>query len=136
MSPKPRIYKVEYAVELLAIASGDLESAKGLFVLKQGRLENICFLAQQSVEKSLKALLCFHRKPIIHTHDIEALIAGVPDFESIPNYSNLDELTQYALIRRYEQGFEILQEEDLKVVLDAAAAVLNHAAKIILPKGN
>ena len=50
-----RLFNKEYAKELLRIAQGDGESASALFKAKVGRPENIVFLAQQSVEKSIKA---------------------------------------------------------------------------------
>jgi|GEM_PF-5155203 hypothetical protein len=40
---KKRIYKKEYAKELLKIAAGDLESAVELSQAKTGRPENIIF---------------------------------------------------------------------------------------------
>ena len=42
LSPKGKNYKPEYAFELLNIAQGDLDSAKGLTRIQEGRLENIC----------------------------------------------------------------------------------------------
>lgn len=83
------------------------------------------------MEKCLKALLCHYGKPVTRTHDIEAIILSIPGLENIPNYTNLDALTQYALIRRYEQGFEILQDEDLQIAVDAAQSVLDYARKLI-----
>lgn len=37
MSPKAKVYKPEYAKELLTIAAGDLDSAKALLTAKLGR---------------------------------------------------------------------------------------------------
>jgi HEPN domain-containing protein len=51
---KKRIYKKEYAHELLKIAAGDLDSAEALSKAKSGRPENIVFMVQQSVEKYIK----------------------------------------------------------------------------------
>jgi hypothetical protein len=49
---KKRIYKKEYAQELLKIAAGDLDSSLELSQAKTGRPENIIFLVQQSVFSS------------------------------------------------------------------------------------
>lgn len=63
MTPKKeRHFKPEYAKELIAIARGDLASAFGLKKIKMGRPENICYHAEQSIEKSLKAVLCHKQK--------------------------------------------------------------------------
>lgn len=53
---KKQLFPKEYAKELLKIAKGDLDSALGLYKINTGRPENIVFLAQQSVEKSIKFL--------------------------------------------------------------------------------
>lgn len=55
---KAQIYKPEYGKELLRIAEGDLASASALHETKKGRKENVGYLAQQSIEKALKAVLC------------------------------------------------------------------------------
>lgn len=43
---KKRVYRKEYAKELLNIAAGDLDSAMELSQAKTGRPENIIFLVQ------------------------------------------------------------------------------------------
>lgn len=63
MTPKrERIFKKTDAKELIGIAEGDLESAKALLDANRGRPENICYHAEQCVEKSLKALLVYLEK--------------------------------------------------------------------------
>lgn len=54
---KEQKFKKEYAFELLKIAEGDLETTKVLLSASIGRKENVCFNAQQVIEKSLKAIL-------------------------------------------------------------------------------
>jgi len=125
MSPKGILYHVDYAKELLQIAEGDLASARGLAKLKEGRPENICFLAQQAAEKAMKAVLCHHRKEIIHTHDLEALAMMLPTGLEVPHEQGLGSLTQYALLRRYEEGYEILKDDDFKVVISAVDEIIN-----------
>jgi|GEM_PF-4425948 len=49
-----------YAHELLRIAKQDLDSAQFLSKQKSLRVENVFLLAQQALEKSLKAVLCWH----------------------------------------------------------------------------
>ncbi|NBO39929.1 HEPN domain-containing protein, partial [bacterium] len=53
---KNRKYLPEYAFELLRLADADLASGRAL-VAAGVRLENACYHYQQTVEKSLKAVL-------------------------------------------------------------------------------
>ncbi len=78
MTPKGKYYKPEYAMELLNIAEGDLGSARALSRVTEGRPENICYMAQQCAERSLKAVLCHFGKLVIHTHDFESLVSHLP----------------------------------------------------------
>jgi HEPN domain-containing protein len=70
---KKRIYKKEYAQELLKIAAGDLDSSLELSQAKTGRPENIIFLVQQSVEKYIKAVLVHLQIGFPAVHDLGIL---------------------------------------------------------------
>lgn len=131
MTPKGKRYKREYARELLKIAKGDLGSARDLLSGKKGRPENICYLTQQSVEKCLKAALCALGLPIVHTHDIEALVNSLPDENRPPEAHQLPALTEYATVRRYEEGYQILTSQELKQVVASGAKVVHWAEKLI-----
>jgi HEPN domain-containing protein len=130
MSPKGKLFQPAYAKELLEIAEGDLQSAQGLASLTQGRPENICYMAQQCAEKSLKAMLCFLGKVVILTHDLDALLSHLPDDKLPPHAHQLGALTEYSLIRRYEKGYEILAKEDIKLALELAEQTLKWAKKV------
>lgn len=134
MSPDGKKYKKEYAYELLNIAQGDLESAMVLAKARAGRPENAIYLAQQAIEKCLKAVLCFKARKIIHTHDIEALIQILPTKGRPPEAHKLGSLTQYATIRRYEEGFEELMPEDLDLVIDLGKQVYKWAIRAVGPR--
>ena len=127
MNPVVRHYKPEYAKDLLAIAAGDLDSARILAASDKGRRENVCFLAHQVVEKCLKAVLCFRGQPILHTHDLEALVVMLGVGEQLPHAASISSLTQYSMVRRYEEGFEILTQQDLDLSVAAAADILQWA---------
>jgi HEPN domain-containing protein len=127
MSPRELLFKKDYAAELLRIAAGDLASASALLNSGEGRVENICFFGQQCVEKSIKAIICAEGKPFLNTNNLDVLIGSVSEYEKIPHWQNIGSLTQYALIRRYEQGFEILDANDLQLVISVATDVLAHA---------
>lgn len=135
MTPKGKIYRREYAIELLDIAAGDLASAKGLARIQEGRPENICYLAQQCAEKCLKAALCHLGKPILLTHDLDALLSHLPEDQLPPKSHQLGALTEYSLIRRYEKGFEVLGHSDIQLALALAEGVLQWT-KSLCSEGN
>lgn len=134
VSPKGKNYKPEYAFELLSIAQGDLDSAKGLARIQEGRLENICYLAQQCAEKCLKATLCYFGKMVFHTHDLDALVSHLPENLSPPRSHQIGALTEFSMIRRYEEGYEILTIDDIRMAIDIAQEILDWAKSICQKK--
>jgi HEPN domain-containing protein len=107
---KERLFKHEYARELLIIAKNDLEAAKTLMQNPDIRYETVFFQLQQAVEKTLKALLVHQRKMVPLIHDIALLIERL-QFD-IPQADALTELTDFASVRRYEMGtFEVTTDE-------------------------
>lgn len=131
MSPYQKKYKKEYAFELLRIAQGDFGSAKILVTATGGRPENVIYLCQQAIEKSLKAVHCFLKQTIVHSHDLEALVQSLPDDKRPPNAHQLVPLTQYATVRRYEEGYEQLEKKDLEEVIQITQAVLTWSKSIV-----
>lgn len=135
MTPLQKKFTQEYSKELLRVATGDLQTAKVLVDHPLGRPENTFFLLQQVVEKSLKAVLCHRKLAIPLTHDISALIALIPSTCSAPpNQKALLALTEFASIRRYEEGnYEYTAEETHAAYL-AVADVLKWACQLIKKK--
>ncbi len=131
MSPSSQKYKKEYAFELVKIARGDLISAIELSKSNLGRTENVIYLAQQSIEKSIKAVICFIGQPIVHTHDLDVLTHSLPANQKPPESHRLGALNQYATIRRYEEGYEVLTSEDIKLVIDLGNKILMWAEALI-----
>lgn len=128
---KEQKFKKEYAFELLKIAEGDLETTQVLFNSPLGRKENVCFNAQQVVEKSIKAVLCYLEIPLPFTHNLDILLDRVPENLQIAGSEHFNELTEYATIRRYEEGNFILDSADLCAALKIAQTTLDWAQKII-----
>lgn len=130
MSPKKqnRKFKKEYALELIRIAEGDLDSARILAAGKPKRPENIFYMAEQCIEKSLKAVICAYGTPIPMTHSLAALIERLKDHCSVPFDDDLEELTEFATSRRYEEGKVLLEKEERDSVLNIAQEILNWAA--------
>lgn len=129
---KKRLFKKEYAHELFEIAKGDLESAINLSQnLKTGRPENVVFLVQQSIEKSIKSVLVHNQIPFPLVHDLGILVALLPDDKYPPNGFSLTELNPFASVRRYEEGQLPLSLEEIKSALVAGELVIKWAQKII-----
>ncbi len=89
--------------EWVAKAEEDLKAAT--HILKLGRscpTAMVCFHAQQSVEKYLKAYLVYRGTPFPKTHDIEELIARIPN-HARPSLTVEEQalLTEYAVGPRY-----------------------------------
>ncbi len=89
--------------------------------------EDLCFDAQQSVEKSLKALLLFHKIPFRFVHDIAELLTGLEQ-----NGINLPEqvraaaeLSDYAVETRYPGPMEPVSEEEYKEAVKIAETVVS-----------
>lgn len=110
-------FSKEYAHELMTVALLDLESARDLQKAGTRRVENIFLLAQQSLEKALKAILCWNERPIPFLHDIGILVTLVSAIESPPFAYSLNELTEFAAIRRCHEGLEEFAGEEIEGVL-------------------
>lgn len=129
---KEQKFKKEYAFELLKIAHGDLETTEVLFKSSKGRRENICFNAQQVTEKSIKAVLCYLEIAIPFTHNIDILIDRLPKKYQIDALSHVNELAEYASIRRYEDSNIELDTEDLNAAFNLANTVFQWASGIVV----
>lgn len=125
MTPKPQeqLFEKQYCHELLKIALGDLESAEVLKESPKGRKENICFLAQQCIEKSLKAVLVAKQVPFPLVHDAGILVAKMPEGLSPPLGYDLAVLTSFATVRRYEEGRIQLTKQAIDSAVDSARKV-------------
>lgn len=121
---KSQKYKRSYAAVLLRIADEDFETLKIIFHAKGGRRENICFIAQQVAEKCLKALLVDAGVPVPFTHNIELLLSKLEPHSLPPAAASLDALTEYATIRRYEEGYAELDDADLEAAFESARSTL------------
>ncbi len=131
MTPRKqeKLFPQEYSVELMAIARDDFKSANALATVwissKSGRPENILFMAQQALEKALKAVLCKKGLPIPLVHDVGILIAKLPAEPSPPFGYELASLNEFAAIRRYQQGSDIITPTEISESLAKVDEALN-----------
>lgn len=120
---KLKKFNKAYAGELIAIAAGDLSSAEILMKSTGGRPENILYMIQQCIEKCLKALAVHNEIAVLMTHDLEALASRLPQELIPPHAEELNELVQYATIRRYEKGEEVIDPKDIEMTFLAAKKI-------------
>lgn len=109
---------------LLSAASQDLAACQLLSTGSGIGDAVVGFHAQQSVEKSLKAVLSAHRIEFRRTHDLISLLDLLQDnhLPAPPGAAWLDELNPYAVEARY--GTIDPEGLDRARALDAAAQVL------------
>jgi len=101
----------------LAIASTRIEGA--IF-------EDLCFHAQQAVEKSLKALLIHLKIPFPYVHNLAELVSRIEKAgQFIPSFvCESIRLTDYAVEARYPGVGEIVTEEEWQWALKLAREVV------------
>jgi HEPN domain-containing protein len=128
---KMRKFRKEYAKELLAIAGEDLETARVLFKAQIKRRENILFPVEQTIEKTLKAVLCALEQPVPLVREISILIDHLPEGIAPPEPEALVDFTQFATIRRYEEGRSEFSQEELEQAILLAERVLSWGKKLI-----
>jgi HEPN domain-containing protein len=124
-------FKPEHANELLSIAQGDFETLGVLVQATKGRPENVCFFAQQVIEKSLLAVLISKGISIPFTHNLEILLDRLEESALPPEAMVIPDLTEYASIRRYEEGVIHLEQNDLQSAYELARSTLNWAKNLI-----
>lgn len=132
MTPiKTQKYKSEYGFELMRIAEGDLTSASALYESGKGRKENVGYLAQQSIEKSIKAVLCFKGVAIPHTHELAALIPLIDPSLNFPFGLEISDLSYFATVRRYMEGSYELEDEEVRLSIEIADSILTWSRGIL-----
>lgn len=116
---REQAFSKEYAHELISISEQDLESARVLASAKKTRIENIFLLAQQGLEKALKAVLCWHSLPVPFVHEIGILVTKLEAKNLTPPFGyDLNSLSEYATIRRYMEGKESFTQNEVIEILE------------------
>ena len=112
--------------EWLAHARSDANLAQLAKGRKDVLPEQICFHAQQAVEKALKAVLLSQRVDFPLTHDLEAL-AELLESHGVrcpSEIADVDTLTPYAVETRYPGSFQEIRHEDVDEAIWIAMRVL------------
>jgi HEPN domain-containing protein len=123
----------EIILNWLKRARSNLERAK-MGKVTQGILyEDLCFDAQQAVEKSLKAILIKLNQSFPKTHSIGILLKLIEEagVEIPKNINQAKLLTAYAVDSRYPGDYEPVSKEEYEEALKIAEDVFKWLDNII-----
>ncbi len=122
----------EQARELLHVAERDLRALKGMVDVEVFADEVFGFLAQQAVEKLLKAWLCYLGQTYPFTHDLSLLLSRLEDAnQEVEDYWDLVEFNPFAVELRYSTsglGEPSLDRDDM---IGQVAAVIERVRQFI-----
>ena len=108
----------------LAFARSDLDAARALQRDPEHYPRQVCFLAQQSAEKALKALLVLLDIEFPHTHDLDRLRESVPPGWRVKaEFPQLYALSIWAVESRYPGDLPEVVEADARDALQTAEAL-------------
>ena len=95
--------------------------------------EDLCYNAQQAVEKGLKALLIYHGENISKshkTHDLFVLLKYLERYVEVPDdMIDAAVLTEFATITRYPGDYEEINEQSYQDAIKAAEYSLGWISK-------
>ena len=117
------------ALRWLRYATEDLDVARVLLATVPPPSRHVCWLSQQSAEKSLKAALVLEGIEFPFTHDLDALRNRLPEGWPVRTaHPDLAELTQWAVETRYPGDWIEMTVEDALRAEAEASAIRNSVA--------
>lgn len=117
------------ALSWLEFARRDLRIVAALRAADSTLFTAACVHAQQSAEKSLKAVLVLHELPVPFTHDLAYLRGVVGDhLPPGPQQDDLDRLNRWGAAARYPGGATDATADDIATAELAARSVYDHVA--------
>jgi len=109
-----------------------LDRAKSSYELSKAKIsdiiyfEDLCYQAQQTVEKSLKGFLIYFCIEPEFTHNISKLLTELEKYVEIPdNILEAIKLTNYAVQTRYPNAYEEITKEEYENSLRVAKSCLD-----------
>jgi len=123
--------KLDKANEWLQRAKSNMARAKAGRVSPDILYEDLCYDAQQAVEKALKSVCIIHEIVFPKTHDIGYLIELLEkgNVEVPEELQNAKILTGYAVETRYPGDYEPVDEDDYLNAVKIAEKVLKWVEK-------
>lgn len=109
----------------LGYAHSDFDAAQVLIGSPEHYPRQVCFLAQQAVEKALKAALVAQKIEFPFTHDLDRLRNLLPDGWGVKTaFPDLAEVTIWAVEARYPADMPEVLESDAKRAIATADEIL------------
>ncbi len=94
--------------------------------------EDLCFEAQQSAEKALKALLIYFGDEFPKVHSFVVLLERLQRYVNIPkDIQDVLELSDYAIQTRYPGEYYPVQKKEFERAIHIAQGTLNWVKKVI-----
>jgi HEPN domain-containing protein len=119
-----------------------LDRAKSSLIISKTRTnenvfyEDLCFQAQQAVEKALKSLLIFYNINPEKTHNLVSLIKELSKYTELPEDVNEAViLTDYAVQTRYPGDYTPVDEEEYNNAITIAEKCIKWIEKKIIDTG-
>jgi len=123
MSEPERILETQRWIKY---ASEDLHAAQIIISEPTIAHRHVCWLAQQSAEKSIKAVLIFLQIDFHRIHDLDALRNLIPDDWSVKaRFPDLAILTEWAVEARYPGNWQEANESDARFAIKQAEEILD-----------
>ena len=95
--------------------------------------EDLCYQAQQAVEKALKGMLIFYNVEPQFTHNIGILLDELETYVKIPSeIKETVKLTKYAVQTRYPGEYDDVTEDDYKLCVMIAAKCLEWVDTVLI----
>lgn len=106
-------------------ARTDLDDAELLARRGEAGARNACYHAQQAAEKAIKAVLIFLQCEFPFVHDLDDLVALVPeDWRLKEEFPDLEPLSRWAVAGRYPSALAEPGEQESAQAMEEARAVL------------
>ena len=128
------MHNKDKALEWIKFARNDMGIAAHLNETYRPLPTNtICWLCQQSIEKSYKAILAYYDEKIPKTHDIKRIQNSTTEYEPNVNIDSkiADKITEFAVESRYPDNVFDFTEEDVKLGLKYAQQILNQVIEAL-----
>lgn len=121
--------------EWVTKAEDDLKSAAHLLKLKDCPVDNVCFHAQQCIEKYLKAMLVSLGLNFPKTHDLAELLALLPArLRPSLDDREQDRLTDYATVTRYPGDYERISLTEARQAVKTARRIHREVQRFLADK--
>ena len=120
--------------EWIVRAKSSLELAQAK-IIKHIHYEDLCYQAQQAIEKALKGLLIYFGIEPEFTHNIEVLLNKLKQFTDIPaNIKLTTHVTVYAVQTRYPGEYDEITKDEYINAIKISKECLEWVEKIIETK--